>query len=89
MTFLSVRFFLTKYWLSLSVKILQFQYGNPDTLCSPLVEAKNAGNDLVVFMSFFSAHTFICLQSFLFPHKNGGNLLHFRKIGWARGDEHF
>lgn len=35
-------------------KILQFQYGNPDKLCSPLVEAKKAGDDLVV-CSFFLA----------------------------------
>jgi hypothetical protein len=27
---------------------LQFQYGNPDALCSPLVEAKKNGTDLVV-----------------------------------------
>lgn len=27
---------------------LQFQYGNPDVLCSPLVEAKKNGTDLVV-----------------------------------------
>lgn len=27
---------------------LQFQYGNPDRLCSPLIEAKKAGEDLVV-----------------------------------------
>lgn len=28
--------------------VLQFQYGNPDKLCSPLIGAKNAGKDLVV-----------------------------------------
>lgn len=28
--------------------ILQFQYGNPDQLCSPLVQAKKNGEDLVV-----------------------------------------
>ncbi|XP_023552952.1 probable serine protease EDA2 isoform X1 [Cucurbita pepo subsp. pepo] len=27
--------------------VIAFQYGNPDTVCSPLVQAKNAGNDLV------------------------------------------
>ncbi|KAJ0097149.1 hypothetical protein Patl1_29049 [Pistacia atlantica] len=27
--------------------VTAFQYGNPDTLCTPLVEAKNAGEDLV------------------------------------------
>ncbi|KAJ7944198.1 Serine carboxypeptidase S28 family protein [Quillaja saponaria] len=27
--------------------VIAFQYGNPDKLCSPLVEAKNAGEDLV------------------------------------------
>lgn len=31
---------------------LQFQYGNPDKLCTPLVEAKKAGEDLVVCSSF-------------------------------------
>lgn len=28
--------------------ILQFQYGNPDKLCIPLVEAKKSGENLVV-----------------------------------------
>ncbi|GMP27229.1 hypothetical protein CsSME_00003312 [Camellia sinensis var. sinensis] len=28
--------------------VIAFQYGNPDTLCSPLVEAKTNGQDLVV-----------------------------------------
>ncbi|KAK8270491.1 hypothetical protein V6Z12_D11G200400 [Gossypium hirsutum] len=27
--------------------VIAFQYGNPDTLCTPLVEAKKAGEDLV------------------------------------------
>lgn len=27
--------------------VIAFQYGNPDTLCSPLVQAKNNGEDLV------------------------------------------
>ncbi|XP_044469901.1 probable serine protease EDA2 isoform X1 [Mangifera indica] len=27
--------------------VIAFQYGNPDTLCAPLVEAKKAGEDLV------------------------------------------
>jgi hypothetical protein len=31
---------------------LQFQYGNPDVLCSPLVEAKKNGTDLVVSSTF-------------------------------------
>lgn len=31
--------------------MLQFQYGNPDKVCKPMVEAKNAGEDLVVLFS--------------------------------------
>lgn len=31
---------------------LQFQYGNPDKLCGPLVQTKNNGEDLVVCSSF-------------------------------------
>ncbi|KAE9450324.1 hypothetical protein C3L33_17766, partial [Rhododendron williamsianum] len=27
--------------------VIAFQYGNPDTLCSPLVQARNTGEDLV------------------------------------------
>ena len=30
---------------------LQFQYGNPDKLCTPMTEAKKAGADLVVIPS--------------------------------------
>ncbi|RYR10761.1 hypothetical protein Ahy_B05g079241 isoform C [Arachis hypogaea] len=30
-----------------AVSFLQFQYGNPDKVCKPLVEAKKAGDDLV------------------------------------------
>ncbi|XP_015582304.2 probable serine protease EDA2 isoform X2 [Ricinus communis] len=32
--------------------VIAFQYGNPDKLCSPLVEAKKAGEDLVVILIF-------------------------------------
>lgn len=34
---------------------LQFQYGNPDVLCSPLVEAKKNGTDLVVSSVLFES----------------------------------
>lgn len=40
--------------------ILQFQYGNPDKLCSPMIEAKKAGEDLVV--TLFSKHPLISLH---------------------------
>lgn len=36
------------FFFSGFLQILQFQYGNPDRLCKPLVEAKKAGEDLVV-----------------------------------------
>lgn len=34
--------------LSFQILHLQFQYGNPDTLCSPLINAKKSGKNLVV-----------------------------------------
>ena len=34
---------------------LQFQYGNPDVLCSPLAEAKKNGTDLVVSSLLFES----------------------------------
>ncbi|PIN26853.1 Prolyl oligopeptidase [Handroanthus impetiginosus] len=37
--------------------VMAFQYGNPDKLCTPLIEAKKAGEDLVV--SIFQYNQFI------------------------------
>lgn len=42
----------------------QFQYGNPDSLCGPLVEAKNAEQNLVVWISLFSPYS-VSFNSFL------------------------
>lgn len=43
--------------LSFQILHLQFQYGNPDTLCSPLINAKKSGKNLVVG---FILSTIIC-----------------------------
>lgn len=43
--------FINSLLFFLDLWILQFQYGNPDKVCEPLVKAKKDGEDLVVCFS--------------------------------------
>lgn len=56
-SYLYYLFFLSSF-RCLSSRFWQIQYGNPDKLCVPLVEANKNGGDLVVssfsFRSFFT-----------------------------------
>ncbi|KAJ4845463.1 hypothetical protein Tsubulata_042724 [Turnera subulata] len=45
--------------------VMAFQYGNPDELCTPLVEAKKAGEDLVdAYAKYVKKHTSGNVQSY-------------------------
>jgi len=48
---------------------VQFQYGNPDKLCKPLVDAKKAGEDLVVWFAllYLFIHFWRCAVCALTP----------------------
>lgn len=58
----SLRYISTRFW--------QVQYGNPDKLCVPLVEAKKNGGDLVVTLLFLKLGVYIDPQFALKTKKN-------------------
>lgn len=86
-TLLALSFWeITPFWLKLLH--FQFQYGNPDVLCSPLVDAKTSGKNLVV--GFMSLHLLylLCISGW-FPvqfYYNMWELFYLLSTGFRQTD---